>query len=289
MGRHCVACHDLVWDDPYFQSASVTLFACQSCGSLTALPRPSAERQAALHDNAAYFEHPYFELRRHSVYAIERRCRATFAKIATAIDLSSLRGQAHLDVGCDTGDFLLSAARIWGTRPFGIDIARRSVTEAARRGVEAHCCTLEDAPEGLADLCIITAIDLIEHTVDPLGFMTEIKRRLTPGGVAYLETPNAASHIYAAGRILSLATGGRPTAVFQRLFPPEHTQYFSRRGLEMLATAAGYEIMSLETRVIPFADIGASMVLRLAATGVQLLDRIAGHSVLLCLVIRRPS
>lgn len=62
-----------------------------------------------------------------------------------------------------------------------------------RLGVDAYCCSVEQAPEHLSDLSILTAIDLIEHTVDAQGFMAEVKRRLRRGGVAYLETPNAAS------------------------------------------------------------------------------------------------
>lgn len=109
---NCIACGSSVRRKPYFKNASISLFACEFCGSLTALPRPSAARQFALHDDAEYFEHPYFERRRHRADAIERRCRAVFAKIATAIDVDSLRGQRHLDIGCDTGNFVLSAARI---------------------------------------------------------------------------------------------------------------------------------------------------------------------------------
>lgn len=284
----CVACGNRVGKIPYFQHASIRLFECEFCASLTALPRPSAERQFALHDNAEYFKHPYFEHRRGNPHAIERRCRAIFAKVGTAIELSSLRGQGHLDVGCDTGEFVLTAARILGTTPIGIDIAWRSVDEAVRRGVEAHCCTLEEAPEALTDLSILTAIDLIEHTVEPLRFMAEVKRRLRPGGVAYLETPNIASHIYTVGRMLSRAARGKPAFIFERLFPPEHIQYFTRTGIETMATKVGVEIVSLQTRIIPFTDIGTSMALRVAAAGTQIFDRATGNAVLLCMVIRRP-
>jgi 2-polyprenyl-3-methyl-5-hydroxy-6-metoxy-1,4-benzoquinol methylase len=273
---------------PYFRHASIDLFQCGHCQSLTALPRPSAGQQAALHDNAQYFEHPYFEHRRRRPDAVERRCRATFAKIGAAIDLDSLHGQCYLDVGCDTGAFVLAAARISGTAPTDIDVAQRSVEEAARQGVEVYCCTLEQAPASLAGLSVVTAIDLVEHVVDPRGFVAEVKRRLRPGGVAYFETPNIESHVYSLGRMLSRMTGGRPAFIFERLFPPEHVQYFSQEGLKKVAMDAGLEVVSLETRSLPSADIGASIVLRVAMSGIQTLDSASGKGVLLGMVVRRP-
>src|SRR6185437_11236606 len=101
----CIACGDALIERPYFENATIRLFKCGSCRSLTALPRPSAEKQGAIHDSAEYFAHPYFELRRHQLDAVERRCRVVFEKIGAVIDLNSLRGLTHLDVGCDTGDF----------------------------------------------------------------------------------------------------------------------------------------------------------------------------------------
>jgi len=284
-----VVCGGSVRAFPYFQHASIALFRCKHCESLTALPRPSASEQAALHDNAHYFEHPYFEHRRRSAVAVERRCRAAFAKIGAAIDLGSLRGQCHLDVGCDTGAFVLAAARIWGTTPVGIDIAQRSAGQAARQGIEVHCCTLEQAPAGLIGLSVITAIDLIEHLADPQGFAAEVKRRLRPGGVAYLETPNIASHVYGLGRKLSRVTGVRPAFVFERLFPPEHVQYFSQAGLKKIATDAGLNVISLHTRSLPAVDIAASTAFRVAVSGIQTLDAASGRGILHCMVVRRPD
>jgi 2-polyprenyl-3-methyl-5-hydroxy-6-metoxy-1,4-benzoquinol methylase len=283
----CVACNGELGQNAYFEHATIQLFACGNCGSLTALPRPRAERQAALHDNAEYFEHPYFELRRRRSRAVERRCNETLAAISMGIDVRDLHGQTHLDIGCDTGAFALAAARIWGTRPCGIDIAARSIESAVDAGVDAYCCPLERAPGHLSALSVITAIDLIEHLVDPQSFIVELKRRLRPGGVAYLETPNITSQLYTIGRLLSRGTAGRPTSVYQRLFPSEHIQYFSRAGLERLASDAGLEIISLRTRRIPFAEIGTSFTLRVAAISAQCFDVITGNAVLLCMVVRR--
>ena len=241
-----------------------------------------------MHDNAEYFEHPYFEQRRTEVSTLERRCRTTFDKIARGIELDAVRGERHLDVGCDTGAFLLTAARLYGTKPVGVDIAQCSVAEAKRQAVEAYCCPLEDAPPSLDGLAVITAIDLIEHVVSPAVFLEEVRTRLRPGGVCYLETPNIASAVYRLGRALARSTGGAPSWIFERLFPPEHIQYFSRDGLTSLANAAGLEAVEISTRALPFADIGTSFPVRLGMTAVQSLDAAGRNEILLCMVLRRP-
>ena len=286
---HCVACGGPISGDPYFAHGTIRLFACDECRSLTALPRPSVETQIARHDNADYFEHPYFEQRRTARSILERRCRTTFEKIGSAVALEALAGERHLDIGCDTGAFLATAARLYGTIPVGIDIAWRSVQEAARQGIELYCSPIESAPETLRDLALITAIDLIEHVVDPGKLLAQVRARLRPGGVCYFETPNIASSVYRVGRTLARVTGGAPSWVFERLFPSEHIQYFSPAGLRALAAQAGLDIVEISTRPLPHTDIAASVPVRIGMATVQTLDRgAAGEQILLCMLARRP-
>jgi 2-polyprenyl-3-methyl-5-hydroxy-6-metoxy-1,4-benzoquinol methylase len=288
-GEVCIACRGLLSSRSYFQRATISLYQCDACGSLTALPRPSVSKQSALHDNSDYHEHPYFEQRRSSAEGIERRCRAAFDQIGRGVDLNSLRGERHLDVGCDTGSFLLASAKMLGTVPVGLDIAHRSVKEASRRGIEAYHCALETAPSIISNLSVITAIDLIEHVVDPGMFLAEVTRRLRPGGVCYLETPNVDSYVFRIGRTLARVSGGHPSWVFERLFPTEHIQYFSQAGFRTLAQQAGLEVVSLTTRPLPFADIAASLPVRTAMSAMQTTDAISGQHILICMVVRRPK
>jgi SAM-dependent methyltransferase len=286
--RRCVACNGLISPEHYFQHRSIVLYRCDACQSLVAWPRPTLGQQNALHDNPDYYEHPYFERRRGLTKGVERRCRAVFARLGKFIDLQGLRGVRHLDVGCDIGSFLLATAKFFETVPVGVDVARRAVAEARRLGVEAHCGTLENLPESLTDFPVITAIDVVEHVVDPALFLAEVKCRLQPGGVCYLETPNVASNVYRIGRTASRLSGGRPAWVFERLFPPEHIQYFSREGFLALADRSGLEVVDLFQRELPLADIGTSWPVRLALSAVQKLDVFAGERLLLCALVRRP-
>jgi len=286
----CVGCDaPLRQSRPYFRSAKIVLYECKSCGSLTSLPRPTPAEQIGRHDTEAYFEHPYFECRRGANAALERRCRLTFEEIGNALDARKLRGARHLDVGCDTGAFLLAAARLYGTVPYGVDIARRSVAEASKRGVTAYCCPLEELPGGVSGFTLLTAIDVLEHVSDPSGFMVEVNRRLEPGGVCYIETPNARSRMYRWARVLGQITGNFPRWAFDRLFPPEHIQYFSEAGLRAIVRKAGLEVVRVSSRRLGWPDIAATIPVRAAVSAIQMFDQSLQERLLLCMVARRPN
>lgn len=284
----CVVCSSPLQGSPKVKLGPSALLACDSCGSWTYLPRPDSTGQAAIHDTEDYFDHPYFELRRRLSPAILRRCRNVFARLARGTDVAALRGQRMLDVGCDTGAFLQAAAQEFGVVPVGIDTASRAIAAAQRQGIEAYLTPLESAPDHLQDFPAITAIDVVEHVTDPASFLREIRKRLRPGGVAYLETPNIRSTVYRTGRGLSTLTHGWPAGLFERLFPPQHVQYFTAPSFAALAGAAGFEIVSKDTRVLPWDNIAAALPVRAALASMQALDRMIGAGILICAVLRRP-
>jgi cyclopropane fatty-acyl-phospholipid synthase-like methyltransferase len=242
-----------------------------------------------VHDNDSYLEHPYFTLRREVSAATIRRCRYVFRQLSAAVDVDGLAGQRLLDVGCNTGAFLQVAAREFGVVPVGLDVGRAAVEAAVRKGIEAYQVRIEDAPEQLGDFPVITAIDLIEHVTEPLEFLRAIGRRLRPGGIVYLETPNLNSLVYQAGRVLASLTGGHPRKLFQRLFPPQHIQYFTTRSLRSLAEAAGFQTVRIWTRVLPGADIAGSAMVGVGIAALQAVDRWTSHRILICAVLRRST
>lgn len=264
------------------------LCACQSCEAWTYLPRTSADGQAALHDNATYFEHPYFKLRRNATQTQRRRCLDIFTRIGEAVNLASLRGQPWLDIGCDTGLLLKAAQDELGIIPVGIDVAKRAVGIARQNGVDAYQFSIENAPPELSGFPVVTAVDLIEHVPDPGEFLRRVRDRICPGGALYLETPNIRSAVYRFGRALARLTSGRPAGLIERLFPPQHIQYFTAKSLVFVAQGSGFEVVRLIQRGLPLPDIAASPWARMPIAVLQAIDRLAGTEILLCAVLRRP-
>lgn len=283
----CVVCGLGLPKTVCVQLGEFRLFECDSCGSWTSWPRETVESQAQLHDSTEYFDHPYFELRRRTTPAFRKRCRRVFAQLGKGVELASLRGQRFLDIGCDAGAFLSCAQADLGVVPVGIDVAGRAVELCRRARIEAHRCSIEEAPAHVTDFPVITAIDLIEHVVNPAAFLVEVRKRLRPGGVFYAETPNIRSVVYKTGRWFSALAKGKPVAALGRLFPPQHVQYFTIQSLVGMARLAGLEPVDVTTRVLPGADIAVSWPVRLALSAMQTLDRPRRSGILISGLFRR--
>ena len=136
---------------------------------------------------------------------------------------------------------------------------------------------------------MITAIDLIEHVPDPGSFLRHLRKRLRPGGVVYLETPNIRSMVYRFGRTLSRLTGGRPRSLFERLFPAQHVQYFNPNSLGALALDNGFGVVRMDTRILPSSDIAAGALARAAISVLQALDSLSRTEILIWAVLKRPA
>jgi 2-polyprenyl-3-methyl-5-hydroxy-6-metoxy-1,4-benzoquinol methylase len=283
----CIVCGAAL-NSLHLRVGDVQLFRCPDCATWTSHPRIGAVEQAAIHDSDAYFDHPYFAGRRGLTLRARQRCRDVFRRLSAAVDLPSLSGQRLLDVGCDTGLFLECAREQFGIVPVGVDVAERSVRVAAVAAIEVHRSTLEDAPTDLQGFRAITAIDILEHVTDPLGFLCAARNRLAPGGALYLETPNIRSAVYVVGRVLARLLSGRPTWMFERLFPRQHIQYFTAKSLALLANKTGLEVVRIGTRVLPWPDISASLVVRAGVSLLQIADRFTRSEALIWAVLRRP-
>ena len=104
-----------------------------------------------------------------------------------------LDGKTALDVGCGAGLLAEPLARL-GARVTGLDASPELIAvaraHAAATGLEIDYRAGEIAKqEGQFDL--ITCLEVIEHVADPAAFVKALAKRLAPGGLLILSTPNA--------------------------------------------------------------------------------------------------
>jgi ubiquinone/menaquinone biosynthesis C-methylase UbiE len=103
-------------------------------------------------------------------------------------------GKSVLDVGCNTGygtDILSRSAR----RTVGVDVSPEAVRAATQQygneRIEFQLIDGKQLPFPDASFELVVSCQVVEHVVDYGAYFSEIKRVLTPAGVAIFTTPNA--------------------------------------------------------------------------------------------------
>lgn len=160
-----------------------------------------------------------------------------FAKI---VALAGDRPPAtFLDIGCNRG-FLLEAAKdagweVWGMEysPEQIRPFLNSYPEVAPRVKVGDFGELAPTlPAGHFE--VVTAIDVVEHFLEPLGCLREIARVLAPGGAFVFQTPST--------RLPDAVECG---PAWGELKPAEHMTMFHPENLLALAREAGFGAMTV--------------------------------------------
>ena len=106
--------------------------------------------------------------------------------------LKPLEGKSALDVGCGAGLLAEPLARL-GAKVTGLDAAPELIEaakgHAAGQGLAINYRAGElEALEGTFDL--VTCLEVIEHVADPAAFVAALEKRLAPGGLLIMSTPN---------------------------------------------------------------------------------------------------
>jgi len=140
-----------------------------------------------------------------------------------------------LDLGCGAGG-LLQAARNHGWNAQGLDVSSHAAKHVREMGFEVFEGELHEAafPSGQFD--VITAAELLEHVFEPRALLQEVARILRPGGLFWTTTPHARG---ISARVLGLK--------WRCIWPPEHLQLFSIRGLKALFRDAGFRDIHVDT------------------------------------------
>lgn len=100
-------------------------------------------------------------------------------------------GARVLDLGCRDGT--LTAAYRAGNRLVGADIDLTALGQVGGGlGVPVLCADLNDPlPFASKAFEVVVAGEILEHLIDPAGFLTEVARVLVPNGRFVGSTPNA--------------------------------------------------------------------------------------------------
>ena len=139
-----------------------------------------------------------------------------------------LAGRTALDVGCGAGLLTEPLARL-GATVTGID-ATAQVIAVARDHAASIGLKIDYRVGDVQDLAgqfdLITSLEVIEHVADPAAFLKALAKRLAPGGLLILSTPNATG--WSKLMMITIAEGlgriPRGTHDFDKFIAPERMQ-----------------------------------------------------------------
>ncbi|MET0270449.1 MAG: bifunctional 2-polyprenyl-6-hydroxyphenol methylase/3-demethylubiquinol 3-O-methyltransferase UbiG [Sphingomonas sp.] len=152
---------------------------------------------------------------------------------------SPLAGRRALDVGCGAGLLAEPLARL-GANVTALDAAPESIA-VARVHAEGQGLSIDYRAAGVETLGderfdLVTAMEVIEHVVDPAAFTRALARVLGPGGLLIVSTPNRTALSRLA--MISLAEGvgqiPRGTHDWDKFITPEE--------MTVLLTSAGLTV-----------------------------------------------
>lgn len=140
-----------------------------------------------------------------------------------------------LDLGCGDGRFAAELVAS-GARVIGIDVAEGAVRRARRRVPGAEFRLAEEAAalpveDGWAD--VVWAGEVLEHVVDVVGLLLEVRRTTAPGGRLLATVP-------AHGPLLTRTARLSPFA--------DHLRFFTRRSLRAVLSEAGFAEVTVRRR-----------------------------------------
>lgn len=212
---------------------------CTSCGLVFLDPRPAAAESDRIYpDDYHAFD---FSPER---FGLVHRLRQRFeTRRLLAWAAGAPKDAVVMDVGCGDG-FHLDLLRRFGPpgwRLVGVDPDERAVLVARGRGLDVHQSFLDEAPIDAGSVDLALLIQTIEHVADPVALLTEIGRRLRPGGRLLVVTDNVGSPDFAI-------FGSRHWGGWHF---PRHWHLYDRDTLAATARRAGLEVVTIDTMVSP--------------------------------------
>ena len=153
----------------------------------------------------------------------------------TAEVIASMAGGPHervLDIGCANGGLLAELNKLGFDHVLGVDPSGSCVANTTRlHAIPAKVGFIREMPADIGKFDIVILSHVLEHVADLRSTVTELKDLLVPGGLLYIEVPDASRY-----REFILAP-------FQD-FNTEHINHFGLAALRNLFTRDGFTVVS---------------------------------------------
>ena len=256
MAETCLVCHSAltqvvpeVFDTRFGVPQAYSIQRCTGCGLEQTTPRPAGAELGEL-----YARHYNFGGEKGTRYT---RWRAAFLtsplyRLWMALDGDiSFHGRPGsgrlLDIGCNEGRGLTLYARNGFSEVQGLETNPVAAAAARGKGFQVHECDIADfQPDQLFDVAVLS--NVLEHALDPLDMLAQVKRILRPGGQVWISCPNARSWARAAFG---------PAWINWHV--PFHITHFTDQTLAGTLQRAGFQVIE-QDQVTPALWIAHSLI-----------------------------
>lgn len=213
-----------------FEASGYPIMQCRKCGlAFTGIvPTVAAEQ---------YYHTQYFASAHAYADALMRQTAAGTnpdhdERVRQVSLLARRAGGEVLDVGCAAGALLVAFKRA-GWNCFGIEPSEQ-LADYARQYVccEVYECTLETCDLSPQIFDVVTAIHVLEHSLDPARFIESCRRLLREKGLLLVEVPDFGSR-------QSRKCGNS----WIPLYPDTHLYHFSAKTLSQLLQKHGFRVL----------------------------------------------
>ncbi|RJP70896.1 MAG: class I SAM-dependent methyltransferase [Ignavibacteriales bacterium] len=224
-----------------FIKTTYQVVQCKNCGLYYVAPAISftPEQWQALY-NSEYFASQ-------TEWLYNQRKKELLGRFTKAEQLLNKKENINfLDVGCGEGNALAEAAkRNWNAT--GIDITDNRNENAKTENINFKTGSLleQNFPADTFDFVYMDSV--LEHTLQPLEYLTEIKRILKKNGIVYVGIPNEDCLFNTIRKIVFTLTGkGNISVKIKPFDTPYHVVGFNKSSLQFIVNKAGLTLAELE-------------------------------------------
>jgi len=185
-------------------------------------------------EEGQYEEQDYYTMRHNTVAEIYQEWGFRWRWILRRIQKLHPSGTS-LDVGAGNGLFVKIAADEFGWKSRGVELSEKECEFAKRMlDVVIEPKMLDQIPE---QFDMVSSFSVLEHVVDPIGFVRELGDHVKTGGLLVLATP---SPTCIQARVKGLQKWGM-------ISPPHHINIFSKKALCDLLDKSGFDVVRYDT------------------------------------------
>lgn len=240
--QRCFICHgktkillENYFDDRHGFRGRFDVLRCLSCDSATSFPRLSKEKMNSIYQR--HYPTSRLDVSKTLVSDYIRPNDEEIDRLGTWINCHyfATPGEDVLDVGCGMGFSLLELLNL-GCKPYGVDPNLQASRLARKFKIPFHLGYIEDKPFNDKKFDLICASQVLEHTGDPVKFLSDCKKRLKDNGRLVLSFPN----IDAWYRKM---LGER----WLHWHLPYHYDFLTRNGVYIVAKECGLKIVAIQT------------------------------------------